>query len=333
VTDKNSAYIDTLAQLGRSMRDIERSWKTPDQAIFQAASQNYDKALDAARQIARGFEPASAGGLDTAVAHLLEAPIRQTQRFIITDINSVTAGRANGPLRTLCARLSSTIRKYPFSPSGQDAGLDEVASLFAPGNGAIWKFQAESLGDFATKDGSTWKSKDPAKKPQVTQEMLTFLNRAQAVTDTFYPGGVSQPRFTFTLRPKLDSSYKDAVVELEVDGQVQAWHSSLQKQFTWPSAGPGRTPGVIGRIKMGSLSFPFASRGGTWGIFRVMGDAEPRPLGSKLVEWKYVRGGDGRLEEIKPAPVRLEIVEFPGGVDLFNPQFFQGLQYPSKAVQ
>ncbi|MBV9403736.1 MAG: type VI secretion system membrane subunit TssM, partial [Acidobacteriaceae bacterium] len=333
VTDKNGAYIDALAQLGHSMRDIEGSGASPDPAIFQAASQNYDKALDAARQLARGFEPLGVGGLDTAMERLLEAPIRQSQRFIIRDIDSATAGKVNGQLHAVCVRVRNTLRKYPFSLSGEDASLEDVASLFGPGSGVIWKFQTECLGDFVVKDAGRWKSKDPAKKPQVTQEMLTFLNRAQALADAFYPAGASQPRFTYTLRPKLDSSYKDAVLELEIDGQVHAWTSSLQKQFRWPSALPGSNTGVIGRIKMGSLSFPFTSRGGTWGIFRVMSDAEPRSLDSKLIEWKYVRGGDGRLEEIQPAPVRLEIVEFPGGADLFNPKFFQGLQCPAKAIQ
>jgi len=64
-----------------------------------------------------------------------------------------------------------------------------------------------------------------------------------------------------------------------------------------------------------------------------MGDAEPRPLNSKMVEWKNLRGGDGRLEPIQPAPVRIEIVEFPGGRDVFNPTFFDGFQCPANAVQ
>jgi hypothetical protein len=63
-----------------------------------------------------------------------------------------------------------------------------------------------------------------------------------------------------------------------------------------------------------------------------MGDAEPRPLSGKLVEWKYLRGGDGRLEPIQP-PVRLEVVEFPGGIDVFNPSFFGSLECPARAVQ
>ena len=333
VADKNSAYIDSLAQLGHSMGEIARAGATPDPAVFQTASQNYDKALDAARQIARGFDPVGVAGLDEAVKHLLETPIRGTQKFIITDMDSAVAGKVNGQLHILCAHLGSTLRKYPFRPSSEDAGIDEISSLFAPGSGAIWKFQAQFLAELTVKEGARWNPKDPVKKPQVTPEMLAFLNRAQSISDAFYPAGASQPQFTYTLRPKIDPSYRDAVLELDVDGQTHVWTSSLQKQFTWPSpAGKGNT-GVVGRIKSGSLSFPFASRGGAWGIFRVMGDAEPRSLGSKLIEWKHVRGGDGRLEEIQPAPVRLEIVEFPGGVDLFNPKFFEGLQCPAKAVQ
>ena len=64
-----------------------------------------------------------------------------------------------------------------------------------------------------------------------------------------------------------------------------------------------------------------------------MGDAEPRPLLSKTVEWKYSQVGDGRKDLIEPSPVRLEIVQFPGGADVFNPKFYDGLQCPAKAVQ
>jgi type VI protein secretion system component VasK len=167
----------------------------------------------------------------------------------------------------------------------------------------------------------------------VTPEMLNFLNRAQTLSDVFYPSGSSQPQLTYTLRPKLDPSFKDATLELDVDGQPHLWTSSLQKQFVWPAPPGSRDIEVKGIIRTGSLSFPFTSRGGIWAIFRVMSDGEPRALSSRVVEWKHIRGGGGRMEEIQPAPVRLEFVEFPGGVDLFNPKFFNDLQCPIKALQ
>ena len=136
-----------------------------------------------------------------------------------------------------------------------------------------------------------------------------------------------------TLRPKLDSSWGAAVLELDIDGQVYQWTSSLQKQFAWPAPPDAKAFEAVARIGTGPGNFAFASRGGIWAIFRVMGDAEPRAVSSKVVEWKYSRGVGGRPELIRPAPVRLEIVEFPGGVDVFNPKFFEGLQCPAKAVQ
>jgi type VI protein secretion system component VasK len=242
------------------------------------------------------------------------------------------AGKINGDLRILCSHLSKVLRKYPFQPlSKEDSSLAEVAAEFAPVNGEIWKFQAKSLGELTVKEGSLWKAKDPAKKPQLTQDLLDFLNRAQSITSAFYSASGAQIGFNYTLRPRLDSSFQSSILELEVDGQLHPWTTRLQKQFTWPAAA-GATPGAIARIK-GSFAYPFENRSGSWGIFRMMGDAEPRQPMTKLVEWKYSRVGDGRPDPIQPAPVQLDIVEFPGGVDIFNPKFFQDFHCPPTAVQ
>jgi type VI protein secretion system component VasK len=147
------------------------------------------------------------------------------------------------------------------------------------------------------------------------------------MTDAFYPAGAAQPQLTYTLRP---SGPRTSTVELDADGTHHQWTTSLQKQFAWPAALPANQ-GAVARLHTDSLVVAFASRPGLWGIFRVMGDAEPRPLASKLVEWKYLRGGNGRSEPFDP-PVRLEIVEFPGGADIFNPIFFEGLRCPVNAV-
>jgi type VI protein secretion system component VasK len=300
--------------------------------VHQAANQNYEKAMNTVRQISRGFKPVGVEGLDSAAQRLLEEPIRMTKGYIIADMDKAAAGKLNGELSKLCGVVRTTTRKYPFHQSGEDASLEELASLFAPGAGVIWKFQAQSLADLTAKEGSTWKAKDPAKKPAITDEMLAFLNRSQVIADAFYPAGATQPQLTYTLRPRLDGSWKDGTLELQIDGRLYNWTSSLQKQFTWPSPAGSKDLGAVGRVRLNNgASVPFASRGGLWGIFRIMGDAEPRPPSSKIVEWKKLRGGTGRSEDIEP--VRLEIVEFPGGVDLFNPKFFEGLQCPSKGVQ
>ena len=335
VGEKNTGYVDALAQLGQSMQAIARGGAVPDPAIHQTAGQAYDKAMEAARQIARGFKPAGVEGLDGTVQRLLEEPIQLSKRYILSDMEKAGKDKVNGELRAFCAGARVILRKYPFQPtSTEDATLPEVNGFFAPGSGEVWKFQAQSLADLTVKEGSLWKAKDPAKKPQVAPEMLAFLNRAQAVTDAFYPAGATQPQLTYTLRPKLDSSFASFILELVIDGRSYQWNNGLQKQFSWPAPPGTKETGAKAQIRTGPVAYPFSSRGGLWGIFRILADAEPRPLGSRTVEWKYVRGGSGgRQEPIEPAPVRMEIVDFPGGVDVFNPRFFDALQCPAKAVQ
>ena len=105
--------------------------KGSDPAVHQAASQNYDKAMDAGRQIARGFNAVGVGSLDATVDRLLEEPIRFTDRFIIKDPDKAGAGKVNGELRAFCNSQRNTLRKYPFqSASTEDASLEEFGAIF-----------------------------------------------------------------------------------------------------------------------------------------------------------------------------------------------------------
>jgi len=323
-SDKNKPYLDELAHLRTAMENIAR--KNPDPAAYQDANQAVNKALDAVRQMSSPFQRDQ---LSTDVVRLLEEPIRLTIP-ITADPGDV--GRINGKLRVLCNSLANTFRKYPFRTSMEDVSLAELSGRFGPASGDIWKFRAESLGELTVKEGSQWKAKDSAQKTQLTPEMLTFLNRAQAITTAFFPAGSSQPQLTYTLRPRLDNAFKDTTLEVVIDGQTHQWTSVLQKQFTWPAAAGARS-GALARLRTGNTAYAFDSREGLWGIFRMMADAEPRPLSSTLVEWKYVRLGDKTVDEIQPRPVRVEFAEFPAGIDVFNPLFFSGLQCPARAVQ
>jgi type VI secretion system protein ImpL len=331
LVDKNSAYMAALAQLGLSMQDIDRSGSDP--GVYQTANQNYTKALDAAKQLESGFQPVGIGALDTEVQRLLEQPILLAKPFMTGDIAKAGTDKINAELRILCGRLKNMLQKYPFQQKAQeDTNLQELTDFFAPASGAIWKFYTGSLSEFVVKEGSQWKPKDPAKKPQVTEDMLRFLNQAQVLADAFFPPSATQPQLTYVLRPKLSSEFKDSYLELEINGNVHRWTSALQQQFTWPTPPGAGNPAAFARIQ-GSFGYAFASGRGLWGIFRIMGDAEPRALLGKTVEWKYSRAGDGPRDPIKPGPVTLEIVQFPGGVDVFNPEFWKGLQCPLKAVQ
>jgi type VI protein secretion system component VasK len=198
----------------------------------------------------------------------------------------------------------------------------------------VWRLQQDALSDFVVKEQGVWKSKDPARKPQITLEMLAFLNRAQMVANGFFAAGSSAPRLNYVLRPTADDKrLGESKIEIKVDGTPHVWTTDLQHPFTWPP--PATADGAVGRLRNPSAaSVSFVSWPGPWGVFRMFGDdAEPRELNARIVEWRYTSSGRGRRELIEPAPVQLEFVMFPGGQDFFNPRFWRQSGCPAYAVQ
>jgi type VI secretion system protein ImpL len=323
----NKAYVDALSDLGHSLDAVAQNANN-DPTVPLAAKQSFSKAQEAARQLEEQL-PVSPNGLDTSIRQLLEEPLVQVEHLIPRPIDP--SAKINGEARKFCSENAGILHKFPFQPSAQDASLDEFSRLFAPAFGSVWKFQAQSLPDSVIKDGSLWKA-NPAAKAPVTQEMLTFLNTAQGVADAFFPKGANQPQLLYTLRPTSNPANQSTFVEFAIDGQSHQWKDPIQQQFVWPAA-PGTASGAVGKLVVpGANAIPFASEGGVWAVFRLMRDAEPRLINSKVVEWKYLRGGQGRPEAMS-VPVTLEFVGFPGGVDVFNPKFFAGLQCSGRAVQ
>jgi type VI protein secretion system component VasK len=322
VTEKNTPYVEALSRLGAALQAIGMSTDSASrEAALQAAIPIKQGALEAAEKLAREFNRTD---LAEVAERLLKQPIHLTDPFMIP---AKPGEQPNGSLTQLCKAYGSTFEKYPFRKSStQDATLEELTAWFAPMTGQIWKFRAEALAPFTEPENGHWKAKE-GQGPQITPEMLRFLNRAQDIAATVYAKG-PQPQFTYVLRPKLDSSFKSSTVELEVDGQLHQWNSIFQKEFTWPAAPGAKVVGAIFRIRSDNVAYAFNSHPGVWGVFKMMADAEPRGPKSALIEWKYSSVHD----LIQPAPVRMEFPEFPNGVDIFQPDFFGGLRCPSQAV-
>jgi type VI protein secretion system component VasK len=300
----------------------------------QAASSARDKALETVRQLAQEFQPLGTDGIDAVVRDLLEQPIRGASAYIVTNPDKAAEGKLNGQLAVLCAVMRPVLAKYPLSRgSSIDASLAELASLFAPQTGAVWKYHQESLAEFVVREGSRWVQKADVPKPRVSQAVLDMLNRSQQISNALYGAGAGQLSLHYTMRPVSGSLPDQNSLEFNFDGRVTTFSkgNAFQRSFTWPpSAGSGHR--AQAKVVMPTFSAPFASGAGIWGVFRIFADAEPRALNEPNVEWKYSRVAGGEMAPMDP-PVRMQFVEFPGGVDLFNPHFFGSLGCPSKAVQ
>jgi type VI secretion system protein ImpL len=331
VNEKIAPYMESLGALRGAMQNIASSTDaTGRMTAAQAAAPIYNNALNEVLKIARNFKP---NGLDQVVQRLLEEPIKAVQTFIVVDVVKLNAAEINGKLVPICKAFLTTVDKYPFRRTAtQEVSLEELSNFFAE-TGQIWKFQGGSLAPMTQKEGSQWKAKlDPSSKLQVTSEMLTFLNRAEAIRKTFYAKGGPQPQITYSLRPKFEPVFTaTSTVELEVDGQVQQFTSSLQKTFNWPAAS-GQKPGAVALIRTGPIATAFLSHPGIWGIFRMIDDAEPRTPGTSIIEWKYSKA-NGQQVPLQPASVRMELPDLQNAPDVFHRDFFEGIRCPAAAVR
>jgi len=117
-----------------------------------------------------------------------------------------------------------------------------------------------------------------------------------------------------------------------IDGDEFNSRNPLQKTFSWPATA-GAKAGADGTVEAGGgFSTGFGKFDGIWGVFHLFQNADERAYGTKLVTWSEIRGRGGAAVQRLNPPVKIELVEFPGGVDLFNPKFFEALQCPARAV-
>jgi type VI secretion system protein ImpL len=329
VNDGNKKYIEALRALQLSMDRYARAPDAEKVAAVQQAQDAVAQATTIEKGLTDGFNK-DTDGINDRVGDLLEQPIRLARAWIV-DPGKLTAGKKEGERAAFCKAIAPVLNKYPFNSaadSNHETTLIEVSNVFAPVMGEVWKYQQKSLGELTARNGARWDQRPDVQKPRVAPEMLAFLTRAQQLTDVFFPGGSQQPRLQYILRPV---PRQDVGIRLEIDGTVMnSKESSIQKTFDWPAraaATPGADAFELGEpIKVG-----FGKHGGLWGVFRLFQYADERPLNAPVVVWSYVHGEHGEAQPLTP-PAKVEFVQFPGGVDLFNPRFFAPLKCPGKAI-
>lgn len=328
-------YLNALAEYRLSLQAIARSSSSAaDPAVHQAALAARDKAFEVVRQLSLAFEPIGTDGIDAVVRDLLEQPIRYGSTFIVANPEKAAEGKLNAQLSGLCTLMRPTLAKYPFTRTATaEASLEDMASLFTPGSGAIWKYQQDSLGEYVVRQENRWVQKPEAQKPRISDGVLDLLNRAQLLSSALYPAGSGQSTLAYSLRPAENSIPDQISLEFNFDGRTASFAKGnvLRKEFQWPPAARASSRAVA-KVITPSFSFPFASGSGIWGVFRVFADAEPRALNDKNIEWKYNRVAGGQQAPMDP-PVRMQFVDFPGGVDLFNPALWGRFQCPGRATQ
>jgi type VI protein secretion system component VasK len=331
----NQNYMSALANMAQAMDNLKgQRPNNPDMNLNQAAKQAADAGMNAVRQLAQNFNINGSDGMDTEIQRILESPFRDAMRFVVTDAGKVGRDKAGAAAKTFCAALAKLQRKFPFDPtSATDTSLDEFAAVFAPQNSA-YSLLIQSLGKSVAKQGRLWIS-PPDADPLLTQEYLQFLNRVAAISDAFFPADSNgQPRLHYSL--KIEPNPNTQGITLNADGETASATktASQAKQFSWP--GNGQQEAHL-RVNVGA-SVPYGDYTGTWAIFRLLANADPRPPGSRTAVLSKVRGqGASQPSQVtdsnnNPIVVRIDITDPPNGIDVFAPGFF-ALRCPAKVAQ
>ena len=330
VSEGNQAYVTGLRALQQQLEAYTRASGSEEKSnIIPAARQALVQSKAGLDGLADKFANAGNQGLNTQLADLLEQPIRFADKLIPANAKAPILGKLTGDLAAMCAAVNPTIRKYPFNTqasSSAEATIDDIRKVFAPKAGRIWQYQ-QSLAESVVRQGPEW-IPGPA-KPQASPSLIAFLNQAQRITDSFFPAGSLQPRLTYSLRPVPGSG---PATRLVIDGkELNSGVSKLRTAFEWPATS-GAVPGATGEQSSGGLQSGFGQYDGIWGVFRLFQNADRRGLDEKRVQWSEIRGRGGATAQKLTPPAVVEIVEFPGGVDLFNARFFDSLRCPTEAV-
>jgi type VI protein secretion system component VasK len=325
VNEHNEPYIKGLRGLGESLAGLARASAADRPTAITQAQAALQQAKQAHATLADKFADAGNEGLNKQLSELLNQPIKWAESVIPPPLDK---GREkNGQLAKFCNDMKPILTKYPFNVKGKDAELDDLVRGFAPNVGLVSKYVQGSGADLVVRSesGKEWKPNPASKDVKTANELVDFLNRAQRVTDAFFGQGRTTPQLRYTLRSVPGPG---PAIRLKLDGPEFTSREALRREFLWP----GKESRAEGWIDAGGTEIGFGAYPGLWGVFHLFENADPRTEGTHIVQWSESRGrGAAERQPINP-PVKIELHEFPGGVDIFNPKFFEALQCPKKAV-
>jgi len=175
--------------------------------------------------------------------------------------------------------MSQMAHKYPFNKESlQDAPLPELTEFLHPSTGAVRKFVQAQLAGEVIPDGRRWgfAVKSAPGTALYKDELLTYLERVNALATTLFPGDTVDPlvRFTVRMRPgsSADASPSDiASITLTLDGSEELYRNGPDDRWrplTWP--GPAGKLGAHLHVVSTAGNSADLDAPGEWGLFRLL---------------------------------------------------------------
>lgn len=174
--------------------------------------------------------------------------------------------------------------RYPFAKDGTDASLPALGRMLRADTGTIDQFIRDQLGGMLRKDGQRWVSTEGNQGLPFNPEFLKALNQLSEVREALYGDGWGIP-FELQAKPVRDVVETSLILDgtrLEYFNQMESWQA-----FRWP--GPYDHPGASltwSSVKSGPRLF--GDYLGTWGVVRLLEQAQVTALDSRATQSKLV---------------------------------------------
>ncbi len=267
-----NAYLEALTQLYGEMdglaasvdvkRDSERF--AADLLSGRNSSPSISKAWVTTTTLVNSVKPATRPILKS----LLSPPISMAWSGVVGQATSDLQQEWHTAVVNPYKKMISG--KFPFSATGSDAALADVAAFYHPDDGILWKFANERLSPYLRKTAHGW---EPRKwlgiGANFSNEFLQGLTEAQKITDALYTNQNSAPNMTFYLQP--DPSTKLREMQIESNGQLFRYRNGPQvwQRFDWPGEMNQIGARVLGVADHGRAVGELRADG-PWGLFHLL---------------------------------------------------------------
>lgn len=210
------------------------------------------------------------------VLEKLLLPPFQDMRFIV--FASVAQTKSNDWCEAITTPFSQLMsNRYPFDRSSmQDAPLTELSEFLRPSGGTLRKFLNQHLADEVITSGRKWTFSNFNTRDMYREELLTFLEKTNALSTTLFPGDTIDPLVRFQVRIRAGTSpdaspSEISAITLTIDGADEIYRNgpdNVWKPMLWP--GPAGKLGAHIHVENASGATADIDEPGEWGLFRLL---------------------------------------------------------------
>lgn len=301
-----------------------------------------DKLKEIAAAMAKDDDPLKIRQRETAITNLLagfsETPSAQDMAVLLQEPLGNLRALLGADVKTQIAKSwtqeilpqATDIEKgYPFDDSQSESDLTKLSAYLNPNDGKFSKFYKEKLDKYFEEVDGKLKVKDSS-DIQFTDDFIAYLNNAVALRKALF-GTNPTPKFEYEFTLK---SGKDALIEVNIDGQSVKSEGTGSIKGTFPASGSAETGVIVSLASTGGTTSTSSDNSntssapgqlrfqGNWGLFRFVDAGHPQKQPGGEYSLSYSVGGKPMSATIKPS-----------GGDPFDKSLFRNLKAPQTILK